>query len=187
MLYAAVGSRENKQPDGAPSRSSRDVCWAAERNRATAVPLLASGNHRAPPRLRLGRRGTVSRERNHATTDSRRYKVVLPIRVYGGPSPVSAQRSTLRTLRCSWAASSALVRYSSRMVFPFALSSISVSNRKGRAAPSGAYTASAWLVVVVGIYSKDSKTAFRRLICLATLSVLKSKSSNDSSLCVARL
>jgi hypothetical protein len=31
------------------------------------------------------------------------------MRIQGGPSPVKAQRSKLRTLRCSWAASSAFV------------------------------------------------------------------------------
>ena len=77
-----------------------------------------------PRGFRPSRPGVISRPLSHSTTAARLYRVLRPMRIHGGPSPVKAQRSTLRMLRCSCAARSALVRYSLRMLFPVSACSI---------------------------------------------------------------
>ena len=60
--------------------------------------------------FRSSRPGVTSRPLSHSITAARLYRLLRPIRTQGGPSPVKAQRSKLRMLRCNWAASSAFVR-----------------------------------------------------------------------------
>src|SRR5208282_4421906 len=57
-------------------------------------------HHRPAPRVRELRlvEGN-SRLRSHSSTASRRYRVVRPILVGGGPSPLRAMRSIVRVLR----------------------------------------------------------------------------------------
>ncbi|MGA9131768.1 MAG: hypothetical protein WB384_07185 [Candidatus Sulfotelmatobacter sp.] len=63
-------------------------------------------HHRPAPRVRELRlvEGN-SRLRSHSSTASRRYRVVRPILVGGGPSPLRAMRSIVRVLRRNCSAS----------------------------------------------------------------------------------
>jgi hypothetical protein len=82
------------------------------------------------------------------------------MRMHGGPSPVKAQQSKLRMLRCSWAASSALVRYSLRMLFSASDCSIFFSNQESAKRRNTGQVFR--LIVVCETYVEDSKTAVRR-------------------------